>query len=616
MKCFAAILVQRTAAPPWRANRLGAPLLAAGLALLGCSEDGAANSAGVDAAGSGAGPSAPAIAAGEAFACSDATRSEPEQLKRLTMTQYKNTIRDLTHWVLGDRVEADTIVTLAGLDNVPLDRREPDARAPHGSYRRLDQAVDQTHVDETFRVASALATSLTKPGRLGRVAGACATDADPENDAACFASFVQRFGERALRRPLDADDEAFYRTFYGEDPTVDAAAYADLITVMLSAPEFLYLVEHGEAAVPDQRGSYELSPFELASRLAYHFWQTLPDDALWQAARDRSLLQPAVLAAQVQRMLLDPRARETMTELFADWLELEALPPLDAHVKDPVYTAFARDDLPGSDLRAHVIEDALDMLSYYTWTVPGGIEELFTSELSFARAEDLARIYGVARWDGNSPPPALPSGERPGLLSHAWFLAGASANTRPILRGVFARRQLLCDDLPPPPANANAIPPELRSDRTTRQVVEELTQQPDTACAGCHATRINPLGFAFEGFDALGRQRAEQRLLSDSGEVVGALPIDTATVPRVTPLDESVSTGPADLMRLMLASGKLEACFARNYFRFTFGRYEDLARDGCALERLRARLVQSGRVRDMLAEAALLPELKQRRFEP
>jgi hypothetical protein len=87
-------------------------------------------------------------------------------------------------------------------------------------------------------------------------------------------------------------------------------------------------------------------------------------------------------------------------------------------------------------------------------------------------------------------------------------------------------------------------------------------------------------------------------------------------VPLVRSGSGAARAGAADLVRLMLQSGKLEACFARHYFRFTFGRYEDLARDGCALERLRSRLVESGRIRDMLLEAALLPALQRRRFEP
>jgi uncharacterized protein DUF1592/uncharacterized protein DUF1588/uncharacterized protein DUF1595/uncharacterized protein DUF1585 len=563
-------------------------------------------------------PAAPApapVATSAAFACDPGAAAAPDELRRLTMTQYRNTVRDLTRWVLGDEASADAVMSMAGIDAVPIDRRESTLRDPHGSYRRLDQALDQSHVDETFRVATTLGTALAGTDHLGALAGACATDMDASNDEACVTDFVQRFGARALRHPLDADDAHFYRAVYGSDPTPDAAAYADVITVMLSSPEFLYLVEHGEAEVADDPGNFTLSAHELATRLSYHFWQTLPDDELWQAAEDDSLLDPAVLAQQVARMMDDPRTRATMAELFGDWLGLDALPALDEHAQDPLFVAFAGADLPGPDLRQHVIDDALDMLAYFTWTDPQGMDALLTSPLSFARGDDLARIYGSAAWDGESVPPM--AGARTGLLTHAWFLVSGSANTRPIPRGVFVRRTLLCDDLAPPPATANAaVPPALRPDKTTRQVVEELTEQPGTVCVSCHATEINPLGFAFEGYDALGRTRVMQPLFQGDGSSLGALPVDTTSVPRVTPDDASASHGPADLVQLMLRSGKLEACFARNYFRFTFGRYEDPSRDGCALERLRARIAESGRIRDMIEEAGLLPELQQRRFEP
>lgn len=503
------------------------------------------------------------------FRCDEAARDAPEGLRRLTMTQYKNTVRDLTRWALGDPLEAEVVVTLAGLEAVPLDNG------------RLDQALEQSHVDETFRVAAALGQTLSAPERLGRVAGACAIDDDATNDEACISDFIARFGARALRRPLDADDASFYRVVYGDGSTATPAAFGDVIAVMLSSPELLYFVEHGAVERAGEPGRYALSAHELASRLSYHFWQTLPDDALWQAAEDGSLLEPAVLEREVDRLLGDPRARATMAELFGAWLGL--------------------DGLPSSELREQVIDEALDMLAYYTWTNPAGVAALFTSELSFARSAELAELYAVEPWDGVATPPSFAPGERPGLLTRAWFLASGAVSTRPIQRGVLIRRKLLCDDLAPPPANVAAMLPSPADGKTTRQAIEELTEQPGTSCAGCHASFINPLGFAFEGFDALGRSRTGQ---------------DTHSVPRITPNDERASSGPAELIALMVQSGKLEACLARNYFRFTFGRNEDLALDGCALERLRGRLAATGRIRDMLREAALLPEMRERKIEP
>jgi hypothetical protein len=548
------------------------------------------------------------------FECDADSTPKPEKLRRLTMTQYRNTVRDLVHWALPDAAAAEAVVAGARLQDLPEDRREPVPEDVHGSYRRLDQSLEQQHVDGFYRVGGSVAAALAEPGRLGVVAGDCAVDADPANDEACLTEFIQRFGSRVLRNPPDAEDLAFYRSVYGADSKAPAG-YADVIGVMLSAPRFLYFVEHGEKPVEGKPGVYELSSYELASRLSYHFWQTLPDAELWELARDGSLLETPVYQRQVERLSADARARATMAEFFSDWLKLEDLPSLDANNQDPRFAAFAGADLPGPDLRQRMIDEVLDLAGHYTWTEPGGVTELFTSELSFAKSRELASLYGVEPWDGAAPPPRLPEGRRPGLLTRALFLATGSANTRPIMKGVFLRRRLLCDAIPPPPAGVNAMPPELRPGMTTRQVVEELTEQPDSQCAGCHATRINPLGFAFEGFDALGRSRSAQRLFDTQGNLLGELPVDTRSVPRVTSDDTRESSGPTDLVKLMLESGKLEACLARNYFRFTYGRWDDPLRDGCTLERIRSRLIETGRIAEMLKEAALAPEFKQRSFD-
>ncbi|HTU57872.1 MAG TPA: DUF1588 domain-containing protein, partial [Polyangiales bacterium] len=300
-------------------------------------------------------------------------------------------------------------------------------------------------------------------------------------------------------------------------------------------------------------------------------------------------------------------------EFYADWLKVEDLPAL-GQSDDPLYCAFAQPTAVTPQLRQDMIADVLDMLSYYTWTQPAGLGDLFTSPMSFARSTELAAIYGSAPWDGVSTPPLTPQGERAGLLTRVLFLANGSANTRPIMKGVFIRRRLLCDDVPPPPTGVSAVPPELRPDMTTRQVVEALTEQPESQCAICHATSINPLGFATEGFDALGRFRTQQRLFAADGTLAGSLPVDTHVVPQVVAGDAQRATGPAELAELLLESGKLEMCFARNYFRFTFGRWEDDARDACVIERLRARLVETDSLEQMLREVALTPAFRQRSF--
>src|SRR5206468_12151258 len=116
------------------------------------------------------------------------------------------------------------------------------------------------------------------------------SDKDATNDAACVTELIERLGALALRRPLDADELAFYEAVYGTDKTPNPDAYADVIGVLLNAPQMVYFVEHGTTAATDKPGGYELSAYELASRLSYQLWQTAPDAQLLAHAADGSLL--------------------------------------------------------------------------------------------------------------------------------------------------------------------------------------------------------------------------------------------------------------------------------------------------------------------------------------
>jgi hypothetical protein len=551
------------------------------------------------------------------FSCDANAKPQPASLRRLTMSQYRNTIADFVAFATGSASEAATVLgELEGpLERLPLDRREPTSEDLHGSYRRLDQALQQLHVDSYYDVSVATAAALTSPARLGRTIGACATDADSSDDAACLSEAIARLGQRALRRPLEAEEAQFYESVYGADKTANPAAYADVIAVLLNAPQLVYFVEHGASAVASKPGVFELSGYELASRLSYQLWQTAPDAELLERAKDGNLLEAATYRAQVERLLGDARARVALDEFFGDWLKVEDLPALDAKNADPVFKAFAGSQLPSASLRQDMIDDVLGLLGYYTWQEPSGIATLFDSQSSFARSAELASLYGVPIWDGTAEPPALPAGQRPGLLTRALFLSTGSPNTRPIMKGLFVRKYILCDSIPPPPPGANAKPPELQPGMTTRETVEALTQMPGTICNGCHATLLNPLGFATEGFDSLGRQRTAQRFFDAQGNAIGEKPVDTRTAPHVLSDSETEAAGPLELMQQVVASGKVEACLSRNFFRYTFARWEDLATDGCALETMRQSLLGGGSVVDLVMAATLDGTFKQRAFE-
>jgi hypothetical protein len=573
----------------------------------GASSGGAGQSAGNGATGDGTKP---------AFACDAAAKPPAASLRRLTMSQYRNTLADFVAFATGSATDAAAVLAeLSGpLGRLPADRREPTSEDLHGSYRRLDQSLQQLHVDSFYDLGVATAAALTTPARLAHVVGTCATDKDSSNDASCLDEFVSRLGARALRRPLDADELAFYESVYGTDKTPNPAAYADVIGVLLNAPQMLYFVEHGGSEVDGKPGVFELSGYELASRLSYQLWQTAPDAELLGHAADGSLLDAQVYRTEVTRLLADARAQSALSEFFADFAKVEDLPALDAKNNDPVFKAFAGEQLPSSQLRQDMIDDVLELLGYYAWQKPAGVASLLQSELSFAKSPELAKLYGVPAWDGKSEPPTFPAGQRPGLLTRALFLSTGSPNTRPIMKGVFIRKNILCDAIPPPPPGANAKPPELQPGMTTRETVEELTQMQGTVCAGCHATVINALGFATENFDALGRFRSEQRFFDADGNPAGSKPVSTSGVPHVTDA-ETPANGAGELMPQIVASGKVEACLSRNFFRYTFARWEDTAVDGCALESMRQALANDGTLVDLVMAASLDGSFRQRAFE-
>lgn len=545
--------------------------------------------------------------------CDPSAKPPVATLRRLTTAQYLATVRDLTTWMLGDAKASDGVIAAtSSITNLPPDEREKTPEDVHGSYRRLDQTLQAARVEAYYQIGVDLGHALTTSANLGKVVGACATDSNTQNDAACIDAFVRKVGSRILRRPITDAEVAFYKNVYGASTVQDPDAYADVLGVMLNAPDFLYFVEHGTSGVDGDANDLWLGPYELASRLSYQLWDTMPDDALFAAAADGSLVTDAGYQKQVDRMFADPKTRATMDGFFRDWIKADDLPALDLRNDDPLFKSFAGANLPSKTLKDAMIADAVDTIDYVVWTQKAGLSELLSTEANVNRDPELAKIYGVPVWDGKGTPPDF-GGARPGLLTRAMFLSTGSATTRPIMKGAFIRKYLLCDSISPPPANAKLTTPDLRPDMTTREVVEELTEKQGTACAGCHQYQINPLGFTTEGFDSLGRARTAQTLFDATGKVAGQKPVHVDTFPNVQLGDMRPSASPKETMDQIAASPKTSACLSRNYFRFTAGRWETTG-DGCTIKKYDDAL-RAGSIADVLRMAVMDPRFRQRMFD-
>jgi hypothetical protein len=304
--------------------------------------------------------------------------------------------------------------------------------------------------------------------------------------------FVHSFAERAFRRPLSDELEKLYvdRHFHKvPDPNLEMAVRRAVLLV-LKSPRFLYREVDGKG-----------DAYDVAARLAFTLWDSLPDRPLDQAAASGHLRTAEEVKAQVDRMAADPRTWAKLRQFFLQWLRIEAVPDV---AKDPKrYPDF--DAAIAADLRT-----ALDLfLEDAAWGPDSDFRRLFLGDTLFLNGR-LAAFYGIDL-PGDEPfaKVAFQPGLRAGLLTHPYLMAAFSYTdeTSPIHRGVFLARNVLGRSLRPPPDAFAPLAAELHPDLTTRERVA-LQTRPES-CNACHGM-INPLGFTMEHFDAVGRFRADE----------------------------------------------------------------------------------------------------------
>lgn len=547
------------------------------------------------------------------FACGQSS-PPPAVLKKLTTRQLRNSVRDLVRLAIKNEAAANTAIKAIApdLDSIPKDLRPPTPIDVHGSFTRLDQATQQGQIDVLYGLARNLGAELARPESRGSVMGACATDGDAKNDSACLDAFITSFGERVLRHSLSAEEVARFRTIHAATDPFDPAGVADVVGAMILSPYFLAFVEHGTDPVGGDNNIRQLSAFELASALSLHLWETIPDNELWAAAKSGQILTTAGYAQQVDRLLGDARAQQTFDLFTYEWLRLDELPTFNGLDKNVAFKTMAGGDLPSSSYAEALATDAVDVVSD-VFRNGGNATDLLTTRRSFVKDAALAKIYGTSTWGGSGEPVMLPE-NRIGLLGRAFHLTSGTPKTRPIVKGVFIRRELLCDVIAAPPANAGDGADKVDKTLSIRQQIETLTSPP--ACAGCHKFLINGLGFATENFDALARSRSNEVVLDlETGKTLATTAIDTRATPYVVEDETDEVAGLPQLAEAMAASGKVPACLARKALRFTLARPEDEERDGCALESIRTAFASSGGLRKGWRAIVMNPEFRQRVFQ-
>jgi hypothetical protein len=407
-------------------------------------------------------------------------------------------------------------------------------------------------------------------------------------DEACVRASVAGFARAAWRRGVDADSVDRLVALAGRavsgGGTWDEGLALAFQAVLLS-PRFLYLVELDAAAEASR-----LSGFELATRLSYLLWNSLPDADLLARAEAGELDSDAGLAGVLSAMMADDRSSRLVDQFFGQWLNLRALEPLQ-----PDYNVFPEWD---DELRAAMRRET-ELVSAWAFGSNAGLDRLIDAAPVFIN-QRLADHYGTP-FVGEPVPGAegfVRAAEVPGrggLLTQGSILTLTSFpnRTSPVRRGKWVLERLLCDAPPPPPPGVEG---ELDDVDQRADLRERLAQhRADPACAGCHES-MDPIGLGMEGMDGIGRH------LPDGIDTTGELP------------DGRSFDGVAELQSILAADPRLAACFVRHVYTYALARGPRTL-DRCHLADLTADFSAGGlHLRDLFARVAASPSFTHRRL--
>lgn len=460
------------------------------------------------------------------------------RLHRLTTSEFHNSLQDL----LGEGVsqkepEPDSVVdgfASIGASAVTV------SPAGVGLYEAAARAATELVVADAARLSRQLA---------------CVPQA--ATDAACLNQAISSFGRRAFRRPLtDAEVARFATlatTIAGKPGSSLNAGLRSALNAILQSPSFLYRVELGAPSAADG-GKLKYTDFEMASRLAATLWDSVPDDALLDAAGAGMLATVDGVKAQAERLLADPRAKRSL-RAFAD--ELFGLNHLAEAIKDPAIFPSWSDELKPA-LKQELELKIEDMV----FSQKGDFFSLYEDRVTFLN-HDLAKFYGVpdVQGDGFVRTELPADSHRLGLLGTGAVLAGHALpqRTSPTARGKFVAEALLCRTVPPPPNNVPPLPAMPEPGQTLRQRLEAHRASP--ACSGCHAL-MDPMGFGMEDFDSVGQYRTMD----------GTSPVDPTGTLTGPGLDGSAFKGLAELGAALRKQPVLGPCLVSKLYAESQGR--------------------------------------------
>jgi hypothetical protein len=475
-------------------------------------------------------------------------------IRRLNRAEYNNTIRDLVGVKFQPAKDFPADDVGYGFDNIG------DVLSLPPLLMENYLAAAETIVEEAYKSPELRRRLLPRDGR----------------ERGAHYQNLKQFATRAWRRPATDEETRRLMRFVqlareqGDNPTVGIKT---ALQAVLVSPHFLFRVELDDGGrtgtvvpgsagpgVDTPRSPEPINEYQLASRLSYFLWSSMPDDELFKLAREKKLRETGVIEGQVKRMLRDARARAMADNFASQWLNIRGLAAFSPDPKRfPTFTADLRQDMvrETETFFLHVLREERSILDF------------LDADYTFVN-ERLARHYGLTGVKGVSfRKVSLAGTPRGGVLTHASILAVTSNPTRtsPVKRGKWILDNILGTPPPPPPPDVDELKEDGESNGTLRQQMELHRKNP--TCASCHQ-RMDPLGFGFENFDAIGAWRGKEG--RHEIDASGVLP------------DGSTFKGPAELRKILINRKDLFAkCLSEKLLTYALGRGMERS-DRCHIE--------------------------------
>lgn len=487
-----------------------------------------------------------------------------------------------------DRTASDLLYTSVKASALAIFEATP--KGPTGFASDTEHAtITDLTISKYWDAATALADDLLRSkgqpdGAYARIA-ACAhhQNSVPQD---CYQSVARSLGLRAWRRPLTEDPStgelARLLAIMNGSGSFDEGLKA-LVQALLISPNFLFVSVTSNASTTPG-AVFALDQYQLASRLSYYLWGTMPDGPLFDLAAAGKLADTATMVGQVERMVASPRAARLVDTIVNDWIGIDMLPTMVT----PDLADSARAAL-STETQRLVHEVVFSNSNLMTIT---------SASYTFIDKE-LADLYGLP-FTGADPKSFvkvdLGATPRRGVLSQGAFLlasAGSTTETRPVKRGRALAANWTCSDVPPPPPNVPPLSPgALPPNSTPKQVLSVHTKSP--ACAACHKV-LDPLGIGLESFDAYGRWRTTYPALAN-------VPIDASG----TLADGTEITNTADMVRYLASSPTVKACMARKMMEMAISRPARSTDDQCVAKANAASAMAEGAKFSDLVKAVVL----------